>query len=200
MLLILALMAQDVTLNADANQAVACGRAVVATRPANGAAPAGTMLRAVYFMMSAADSDPGTGKRFLERTTEIAPQVFQGSEQTPAQMTATLTACDKRFPLARSAAPAKLPANAFDRDMMCAAASSYAYGLLEGAGIADQVKDYQRVQEGFIARIPNNVLEAHGIADEPGIIGAMDIALRNTLRIGNLETIMQACTREIDGK
>lgn len=200
MLLALALMAQDVALNADAKQAVACGRAVIASGPATGAAPAGTMLRAVYFMMSAAQADPGTGKRFLERTTEVAPQVFQGSEQNPAQTTATLTACDKRFPLARSTAPAKLPANAFDRDIMCAAASSYAYGLLEGAGIADQVKDYQRVQEGFMARIPNAVLEAHGITDEPGIIGAMDTALRNTLRVGNLDTIMQACAREIDGK
>lgn len=202
MLLALALMGQDMNLNADANRAVACGRAVTATRPASGDAAVGPTLHAVYFMMSAAQADPGTDpkKRFIERTTDIAPQVFRPGEQTAAQLTATLAACDKSFPLARSTAPVKLPANAFDRDMMCAATSSYAYGLLAGAGIADTVKDYQRVQEGFLKRIPDTVLAAHGITDEPGIIGAMDGALRNSLRIGNFGTIMQACTRELDGK
>lgn len=201
MLLALALLGQDVALNADANRAVACGRAVAATRPSSGDAAVPTMLHAVYFMMRAAQADPGKeGKRFLERTNEIAPQVFDPGQQTPAQANASLAACDKSFPLARSAAPAKLPANAFDRDILCTAASSYAYGLLEGAGIADSAGDYKRVQEGFIKRIPDGVLKAHGITDEPGIIGAMDGALRNSLSLGNLGSIMQACTREIDGK
>jgi len=196
MLFALALMAQDVTLNADATQAIGCGRAVIAASPSRSENAVTPMLQAVYFMMIAAQADPGKdGKRFLERTSDVAPSIFQkGGAQTP------LAACDKRYPMARSTAQVKLPANAFDRDMMCAAASSYAFGILSGAGIGDKVKDYERVQQGFVARIPDDVLKAHGISTEDTIIGAMDNALRGTLRVGNLEMIMQACTRELDGK
>jgi len=200
MLLALALMAQDVTVNADANQAVTCGHAVVASRPAGGAPSGTTMLQAVYFMMAAAQADPVPGKRFLERTTDIAPLIFKEDKQSPAQFAATLTACDKRYPLARSTAPAKLPTDSFQRDLICAAASSYAFGILQGAGVTAKVDEYQRIQQGFLTRIPDTLLAERGIKDSDGIVGAMDNALASTTRIGNLETILVACARELDGK
>lgn len=210
MLLALALMGQslavqgvpqDMPLNANAMQAVTCGRAVMASAPAGQSLSETTLFHTLYFMMSAADSDPGTEKRYLDRVTELAPQMFSDAPKpSPAQLTATLATCDKTFPRWRSTAPLKLPAKGYDRDMMCGAVASYASGFLQSAGIMTNLDEYKRLQQGFIARVPDSLLKQRGIVDQDTVNNALEAALRGSLRVGNLNMLLPACTRELDGK
>lgn len=195
------LMGQDISLNADATQAAGCGQALGAVAPADSSAAISTMLQRVYFIMSAADADPGKeGKRFLDRVGEIAPAVFDKDAPAAPQAKATLAACDKRYPLARSTTSVKLPGDAFDRDLLCVSASAFSFGILSGADLGDQVKDYERVQDAYVGRISDGIFAAHGLNTDEEINAKMDNVLRSSLRIGNLQTIMAACTRNLDAK
>lgn len=200
MLLALAMMAQDVPLNAQATEALGCGRAVVASLPDAGDQRATGLLQAVYFMMSAADAHPVQGKLFLERAGDVGAQMFDGSAPPAANRDALLKRCDARYPLARGTAPVKLPSDPFQRDLLCVGASSYVMGIFQGATLPDLAKPYERLQLAYLERVPDSMFAQQGLTDENRVKEAMDGSLRNSLRIGNLDGITKACEQALKVK
>ena len=200
MLIALAMMAQDVPLNAQATEALQCGRTVIATLPTADSQRATGMFQAIYFMMSAAAAHPVQGKLFLERAGDLGPQIFDGSSPPTGERDAILKRCDARYPMARGAAAVKLPGDPFQRDLLCVGASSYVMGIFQGAQLADLAKPYERLQTAYLERVPDSVFAEHGLTGEDSVKEAMDTSLRNSLRIGNLDGITKACEQALKAK
>jgi hypothetical protein len=195
----LAMLAQDVPLNAEASAAIECGRAVVATPPATPADAVSRTFQAVYFTMTAAAADPVKGLVFMDRTTNLAKVTFGDATLPGDRLNGILAQCDARYPLARGAAPAKLPADPFERDLMCMIATAYVTGIVRTTHLAMDLDRLERMQKGFLMRVPDPVLAAHGVNDATAETASNDV-LQKTLRFGNLERVVQACSRELEGK
>lgn len=199
MLLALAMLAQDVPINAEASEALTCARAVTADYPANPDAAATVMLQSLYFVMRGANADPVKGRRFLDRAGDIGPRV---AEDVPAaaEIPAILARCDKSHPLARSTARVTLPADPFARDLLCIAVASYVIGALDGASLPGGIPELRRVQGVYFTRVSDNRLEQHGLSTAEEITDAMDAAMRGSLKLGNMEQINKACAEAVKVK
>lgn len=195
MLLALALLAQATPLNAEATAALECRSALITLHeetPMMGAAITS------YYTMEAAKADSG-GKPFLDRTIELigrdAPPVG------PADAARVLAACDARFPLARRAGPATLPADSFDRDVVCLGA----VGMMLGAAGADtaatgdatEEKRLQAVMRAYDARLSQPVLDSHGLKSADAFQLALGTHLMASLELGNLDVLVRACTASV---
>lgn len=195
MLLALALFAQDIPLNAPATEAVKCAQGLAGTLE-DSPDQARVLVQAFYFMMRAAEADPGTdGKNFLDRTTEISADLFA---RRPLRDANLLKQCDARYPLSRRTTAAQLPAPGFDRDLMCLSVSSLLTGILQGAnanggnGTLPDL-DLDGVIGGYTKRIPNSLLDQRNIVTDEQVNSAMAGSLRASLGFGNLEAVARAC-------
>jgi hypothetical protein len=146
-----------------------------------------------FFMMLAAKSDPA-GKPFFDRVNEMAPRPDAG---VAAAAQALLKLCDQRFPLARSAAPARLPSDPFERDVMCFGTLALLQGAAEqyGEDFGDSAP-LGRVKAAFepmAAKMTDAVLATHGMKDEAQFTAYMGDRLKDSLLIGNPETVAKAC-------
>lgn len=146
-----------------------------------------------YFMMLAAKADPA-GKPFLDRVNDLVPQPDETLSKTAPVL---IKQCDQRFPLARSQAPVKLPSDPFQRDVMCFGTLA----LLQGA--AQQMEeDFQdsapltrvkAVFEPLAARMTDDLLTKHGMNDEKAFTTYMGDRLKDSLALGNPESVGKAC-------
>ena len=193
---LLALAAQTATLsNEPAKHAMACGAAAVVAG-AETDAPLRMTSHYMYFVMRAAEADPGD-KSFLLRIGELAGGAAQGEIPSPEAAKKLLTDCDREYPLARAATAPKLPADAFDRDVMCMGTLS----LLSGA--AEEIKKdgddngaHDRIGEaiaGIAGRLTDDALAQRGMNNEEKFTVVMGEQLKASLRLGNPETIARAC-------
>lgn len=190
MLLALALYAQDIPLNAPATEAVKCAQALSATFETS-AEKGRVMTQSFYFLMRAAEADPGKdGKNLIDRTGDVA-KIF--ARDRPTANAALLAQCDQRQPLARANGPSRLPAPGFDRDLMCVSVASYLGGLLEGSQLTLPGLDLKAIGDRYADRIPNSVLDQRNIRTDKEMSDALAAGLRASLNFGNMEAVARAC-------
>lgn len=194
MLGLLTLFAQTATLDAEPSKAAQTCAMSVAVLDTSGNALRLT-AQVSHFVMQAAKADPGT-KPFLERVGELTDQASSG-KQTADFAKAVMPECDRRFPLARAQRPVRLPADPFDRDVMCFGALAMlkgAAGQLEedggGAGALDKI---ETALAPISDRLTDAALKAHAIGSDEAFAAAMGEQLKASLALGNVESIALAC-------
>ncbi|MDG2532662.1 hypothetical protein P6144_03310 [Sphingomonas sp. HITSZ_GF] len=182
----LALIGQSVPLDTDTSKAAhQCLRALISSIAVDDPGRRRGMAQIAYFSMTESAAGPGL---LLEDMHHIVTGI---SREAPAPMP-SLAACDARFPLARTQAPAKLPAEPFDRDYLC-----YGVTVLTGeAGRddADARADIAKQQARFGPRAMR-INAARHLNDEASQMRLLDNVLRASLQLGNLDTLFQACAR-----
>ena len=196
MLSLLALAAQTATVtNEPATRAMRCATAAVVS--SGEADPSlGVTSHFMYFLMQATRADPG-GKPFLTRLNELA-QASGGAEiPSPDEAKALLAGCDREFPLARAANTPRLPANAFDRDVMCMGVLSLLNGAAEemkaNGGDPEPQARIAAALDPVSERLGDDVLAQHGMDDEASFMIAMGDQLAASLALGHPQMVARAC-------
>lgn len=193
MLMTLALLAQTVTLDTDPTKAaLTCAMSVTLASP--GENPMRITSQVSHLVMQAAATSPGSVP-FLDRVGELTDQASANSQAADA--TALALECDRRFPLARKAGTVRLPADPFDRDVMCfgvlALLKGAASQLEEDGGDAGPLDKIETVLAPISDRLTDAALKAHGIDSETAFSTAMGDQLKASLKVGNPESIARAC-------
>ncbi|HEV7661048.1 MAG TPA: hypothetical protein VGO55_14515 [Allosphingosinicella sp.] len=155
--------------------------------------------RHLYFTMAAARALPGNDDYF-QRMAAIASRPYPRVRPEDAQRIGDL--CDRLHPPARRTGPVALPADAFDRDMMCAGAA---------AGFSGTARAHAE-RNGDTA--PSTRLDALVARYQPRAIAGMierrmttaDVQRRAigdqlfaTLDLGNLAVVTDACEAQLPG-
>jgi hypothetical protein len=196
MLSLLALTLQTAAVTTDSGKAaMRCATAAIVAGT-EGESPLRLTSHFMYFAMQAAKAEQA-GKPFLVRLGELAESAQGSPPPAVADGKAEIAACDRNFPAARSAAAAKLPADPFERDVLCLGTLS----LLQGA--AQQMKEDGEDQDSLgrisavlapiNARLTDAVLGQHGITTEEAFVARMGDQLKASLALGNPATIARAC-------
>jgi hypothetical protein len=198
MLLALAMMAQDVPLNAEAEQAVTCAVAV----PVIHAGEADPSLLSItahfsYYIMVAAKADPGDGP-YVDRVNALTDVARRRPQPSQAQAKAQIAECDRRYPLARIDTAAKLPADPYVRDLTCFGSVMVMYGAglgIERMGHGDT--ELKRIKPGFdyFSDRAGKVISERGIAGR--FAAEVDGAMLASLTIGNTYAITDACIAQM---
>lgn len=202
MLLLLAALIQAApapapTLGADpVEAAMTCRSATLAGRDSF---PLEMAARHLYFTMAAARALPGNDNYF-QRMAAIASRAYPRVPPEDARRIGDL--CDRLHPLAGRSGPVALPADAFDRDMMCAGAAAGFSGTARAHGqrtgdTAPSVRldalaaRYQRrAIDGMIERRMTTAdVQRRAIGDQ----------LFATLDRGNLAAVTDACEAQLPG-
>ena len=196
MLTLLALAIQTASVpTPSAETALKCGSAIIAT---NGESMPSlqTTSHFMYFVMQAAKADPA-GKPFFDRMTELVASITKGEALAPEAAKTLIASCDRSYPLARPSVPPRLPANAFDRDVMCLGALSVLRGPAEelrGSGPdGSAAARIDAALKPLAQRFDREALARRGIVGEAAFLSAMEEQLKASLSLGNIQTIGRAC-------
>lgn len=204
MLLTLAAFAQAPALEADpARAGMTCGAAAAATASE---ATVRLTVQASYFVMQSARADR-QGRPFLERFEEMMRSlaVHAGELVRSGRLAngggAVLAECDRRFPLARSTAPARLPADPLRRDLMCLGVISFLEGAArEGpTGGTPTHDEIVRAQAAYTALLDDERMTGAGLADEAEAMRAVGELTAESLDLGNTEMVSRACMARLEG-
>lgn len=202
MILSLAALAQAAAAPHDVfDQAMICSTASVIEA---GVADARVSSHMGYFVMVAARARP-EDQLFDERATELMQRVpdlvprFLPGGDLAGRASAVLAECDRAYPRARSAAPATLPAEPLDRDIMCATMLGMLLGMSEehDTGGAPEAAAVTRAVEAYSAELSDARLQAAGLAEEAAIHRRTADVMRSSLDHGNAEAIGRACIGRI---
>jgi hypothetical protein len=192
--ILLALLAQAAPLDADPSKAALTCALSVSIADAS-EKPLRLASQVSHFVMQAAKADPGT-KPFLDRVGELTDQAGAG-KQSPDSAKALMPECDRRFPLARTSGPVRLPTDAFDRDVMCFGALALLKGaagqIEEDGGDAGLLDKVETALAPISDRLTDEAMKAHGIASDTAFAAAMGEQLKASLALGNVESIALAC-------
>lgn len=191
-MLLLALLQATPALPADNVQAAyICRQAVVTRDPP---LPLEITAQFTYYTQAAARAMPGEAE-YSERMRTAMTAAGPGT-MSPEAARAALTECDQRFPLARRSGTVTLPADAFQRDMICAAVGSTLMGSARGYGErTGDTAPYVRIR-GLAMRFQQRAIPgmaAHGIADQAAVSRAIGNAVFAALDIGNGIAVIDAC-------
>lgn len=191
--LLLALSAQTASLPASTREAgIICTAAI---RNAPGAGDSEFIISGSHILMLAARSEPGP-KNLLERTVglrdEVDKRVATLAASSAASNTALMAECRKRFPKAWVTQGVVLPADPFARRMMCVSATSFMSGLSEEDASPALNKRMTALEARFDGLIAD-YLEARGIDTTEKIIAGMVEALDDSLELGNMLGVVNAC-------
>lgn len=194
MLITLALMAQTAMLDADPSKAALTCAMSVAIVDAS-ASPMRITSEVSHFVMQAAKADPGT-KPFLDRVGELTDQASAG-KQADDFAKAVMPECDRRFPLARGNGAVRLPADPFNRDVICfgvlALLKGAASQIEEDGGDAGPLDKIETALAPISDRLTDDALKAHDINSDAGFAAAMGEQLKASLALGNAESVARAC-------
>ena len=205
LLLTLAAFAQGPALEANTVEAgKTCGATAAATASA---ATVRLTVQASYFVMHSARADQ-QGKPFLERFEEImqslashAETLVQSGRLANGGGDRILAECDRRFPLARSTVPVRLPADPLRRDLMCLGVVSF----LEGAsrqgptGGTPTHDEMLRAQAAYTELLHDERMQAAGLGEEEAAMRAVGELTAESLELGNTEMVSRACLAQLAG-
>ena len=204
LLLTLAAFAQGPALETSTFEAgKTCGAAAAATASE---ATVRLTVQASYFVMHSARADP-QGKPFLTRFEEVMRSLADhaGALAQSGRLAngggAILAECDRRFPLARSTAPARLPADPLRRDLMCLGVVSF----LEGAsrqgptGGTPTHDEMVRAQAAYTALLDDERMRAAGLGEEEAAMRRVGELTAESLELGNTEMVSRACMARLEG-
>lgn len=173
--------------------ALVCAKATVMV---SSAAPRMRLSAQVsHYLMLAAQASPGT-KPFLERTVELGPESTNATVAAD-DAAALVTQCDHRFPAARGAVAAALPADAFERDVTCFATLALLRGaaetLKESGGDAAPLDRIDAVLKPFSDRMTDAAIARHNITTQVAFNAYMSARLQAMLPKANPEYVARAC-------
>lgn len=204
LLLTLAAFAQSPALEADSVRAgMTCGAAAAATA----SEPTVRLtVQASYFVMHSARADR-QGKPFLERFEEMMRQLAgRAGELVRSGQLANgggeiLAECDRRFPMARSTAPVRLPTDPLRRDLMCLGVVSFLEGAArEGpTGGTPSHAEMVRAQAVYTELLDDERMRAAGLGDEEAAMRVVGELTADSLDLGNTEMVSRACMARLQG-
>lgn len=195
MLTMLALALQTPTLEADnAKAAMTCARAVsIADSPTK--SPLQLTSQFTHLAMQSAKAKPGTGS-FFDQLNTLSEQAGKADALTPEQAKALAPLCDRRFPIARSSAPARLPADPFRRDLLCFGTLSVLQGAAEEIAKNGSDSDLVKIRAALsplTGRMTDAELKKRGFAADDAFVKALGDEMLGSLASGNPMTIAAAC-------
>lgn len=195
MLTLFALMLQTATLDADTTKAArTCAQAfVIAGTGAE--SPMRLTSHFTYMAMHAARAE-GAGAKFFDRLSALSDEI--GKQQTVSLDAAKLLTpqCDKRFPLTRSTAPARLPADPFRRDTLCFGTLSLLQGAAEELRKEGDSGTVEKIATGLkplSEKMTDAELKKRGLADEGAFLKMLSDEMLAGINLGNPLTIAAAC-------
>jgi len=195
MLTVLALMLQTATLDADnAKAAMTCAQAVTIV-DSSSKSPLQLTSQFTYLAMQSAKAKPGIGS-FFDQLNALSEQVGKDAVLTPEQAKAFAPLCDKRFPIARSLAPARLPSDSFRRDMLCFGTLSVLQGAAEEiakAGSDSQLTKIKAALTPLTDKMTDDALKKRGLASDGAFVKALGDEMLASLPVGNPMTVAAAC-------
>lgn len=195
MLTMLALALQTPTLEADnAKAAMTCAQAVsIADSPTK--SPLQLTSQFTHLAMQSAKAKPGTGS-FFDQLNTLSEQAGKAGALTPEQAKALAPLCDRRFPIARSSAPARLPADPFRRDLLCFGTLSVLQGAAEEIAKNGSDSDLVKIRAALsplTGRMTDAELKKRGFAADDAFVKALGDEMLGSLASGNPMTIAAAC-------
>jgi hypothetical protein len=201
LLLILAALGQVAGVDAHPRDAaLLCGAAVAhSTRPSVRQA-----AQLTYFVVAAMHADPRPepfGERLSTMFDALDGRIadFNEGGALAGRAEAVAAECDRHFPLARSNAPARLPAEPVDRDQLCFDMLSFlrpSVRDLEPAGTPSLVA-LERAQSAYDARIVDHYSRAQNL---PPLVTDETVGeqMAATLDYGNAHAIGVACIAQLE--
>ena len=204
LLLTLAAFAQSPALEADPVEAgMTCGAAAAATA---GEPTVRLTVQASYFVMSATRADR-QGKPFLQRFEELMGALaghageLVRSGRVADGGGAIMAECDRRFPLARSTAPVRLPSDPLRRDLMCLGVTSFLEGASrEGATGGTPTHDEMvRAQAAYTALLDDERMRGAGLGEDEDAMRVVGELTADSLDLGNTEMVSRACMARLGG-
>lgn len=195
MLTIFALALQTPTLEADnAKAAMTCAQAVsIADSPTK--SPLQLTSQFTYLAMQSAKAKPGAGSVF-DQLNALSEQAGKGVSITSEQAKALAPLCDRRFPLARGGAPARLPADPFRRDLLCFGTLSVLQGAAEEIAKNGSDSDLTKIRAALSPltdKMTDAELEKRGFSSDGAFLKALGDEMIGSVTIGNPMTIAAAC-------
>jgi hypothetical protein len=194
MLTMLVLMLQTTTLETDtAKAAMTCAQALTIA-DANSKSPMQLTSQFTHLAMQSVKAKPEGS--FFEQLNKISGQVGKEPVMTPEQAKLLAPTCDRRFPLTRSGAPARLPTTPFRRDLLCFGTLSVLQGAAEEIGKSGDDSGLTRIKaaiEGISRRLTDDELKKQGFASEQTFVKAMGDEMLASLTTGNPLTVAAAC-------
>lgn len=190
----LALIAQTPTLAEDTFEAaITCAQAATI-------ADAGkkTQIRLtsqfIFYTMHAARANAG-GKPFLQRLQELSDAKPAAELADQAVARSLIPACEKRFP--RPLAAPRLPADPFQRDLMCFGTLSLLQGaaqaLKEDKGETVPLARIEAALDPLLGKLTDASLAARGISGEAEFTELLGNQIIATIPLGEPITIANAC-------
>lgn len=195
MLTLFALMLQTATLDADnAKAAKTCAQALVIAGTGT-ESPMRLTSHFTFMAMQAARAE-NPGAKFFDRLKALSDEIAGQTVLSPDDAKALAPQCDRRFPLARSTAPARLPADPFRRDMLCFGTLSLLQGAAEelrkeGDG-ATLDKITTRLKP-LSDKMADAELQKRGMASESAFMKALSDEMLGAIDVGNPLGIAAAC-------
>ncbi|MCX8476228.1 MAG: hypothetical protein MT490_10575 [Sphingomonas sp.] len=195
MLTLFALSLQTATLDADgAKAARTCAQTLVIAGTGT-ESPMRLTSQFTHMAMHAAKAE-GVGASFFERLNTLSEEI--GKEPTVSLESAKVLApqCDRRFPLARSTAPARLPKDPFRRDVLCFGTLS----LLQGAA-EELSKDGDSTALDKIAaklkplsdKLTDDELKKRGLGSDDAFLKLLSDEMLASIGAGNPLAVAVAC-------
>ncbi|MFS2112162.1 hypothetical protein ACCC88_20890 [Sphingomonas sp. Sphisp140] len=194
----LALLGQSVTLDADTGKAARqCLPAFLLAARSKDPGVLRGLSHQLYLGMTAAAAESPTDN-VVDRSIQIMREANDPARSRPEDNAGLIPACDARFPLARATAPAPLPADPDERDILCTGVTTLlagAAGALARYGDSSFEKEISQVLARLTPRF-EAIRKARNVADTPDARHALTSgAFRASLERGNLEAIYQSCKK-----
>lgn len=188
----LALLAQSAPVDGDtAKAARQCARVYMAASVDKDPGDLRGFSQQLYLAMTVAKAD-GVTKDFLPRSIQaMAEAAAPAADPAPSA-----ASCDTRFPLARATAPAKLPADPADRDIMCLGTASMLAGVanrMADKGDKTLAEDVMPQLGRFMQRFEAARKTRNIGGDREAMTDAMTVSFRASLDRGNLDSLYQSC-------
>jgi hypothetical protein len=191
----LALAGQSLTLDADPYKAaLTCAYSVGnSLRPGESRLQAGA--ESSYFLLQAAAAMPG-GATIFEKMIEVTSVNEHRGLLPIEQARQYMPQCEARFPRARSEKPVALPADPFERDVICYYAFALIGGIAEGfgerSGDMRERDRYRALMQRFQRRV-DEARPARGFASEAAMLPWGSALLIKSLDQGNSWVFSRAC-------
>jgi hypothetical protein len=194
MLPILVLMLQTATLDADNYKAaITCAQALTIS-DASSKSPMQLTSQFTHLMMQAARAKPEGA--FFEQLNALSANASNGATMQPAQANLLAPLCDRRFPIARSTAPARLPRDSFHRDVLCFGTLSVLQGAAEEIAKSGSETGLTKIRAGLkplTDRLTDDELKKRGLGADGAFMKALGDEMLASLPAGNPLTVATAC-------
>jgi len=194
MLFTLALMAQTASLPADSKgAAITCASALAAQGGPNLSIEGSAVIMYLLVLSSSKDE---TSAPFVQTLNAAAARVAQESQQvkSPDEIVA---ACHLRFPVAWASVTKPLPADRYERGVLCTNMSGVYVGILRRAARkSGDSGELDRVTPR-VSAIANSIshadYQAHGVHNEEEMDAQVPAIYVASLKYGNSQAIFAAC-------